>query len=93
MTAQNPSIKLTIRNVQKVGPVVYGQWVLEFDNQIVNDTKIEKLFWVQEMFVIARAENLVLLKTSAVSDVPAFAGGYFDYINLWLGRFFLAELK
>jgi hypothetical protein len=88
--AADPHITFSLRNIQKVGPVLYAQVVLKFDDIVVNGKKKQKLFLVREYYLISKENDLLVLETNVVSEVPSFVGGYFDDVNQWLAAFYLA---
>ncbi len=75
--ANNQNITFSIRNLQKVGPVLYAQVVLKFANIVSNGKGVEKMFLVREYFVISRETNMVIVQTNCLSYTPSFNGEYF----------------
>jgi DNA-binding ferritin-like protein (Dps family) len=89
---QDASMDLLVRNIQKVGPVLYMQVVLVFNAVGVDQKPVEKLFIVKEYFLTATATELTAIVTHIPSEVPDFDGDNFRHVNLWLGSFRLSEL-
>jgi hypothetical protein len=89
--SSDPHVTFSLRNIQKVGPVLYAQVIVKFEDVVVNTTWKPKLFLVREYYLISKESNLIILETNALSEIPSFVGEYFDDINQWLGGFYLAE--
>ncbi len=88
---EEPNVNFSLRNIQKVGPVLYAQIVYKISDVVVNGVPKANLFLVQEIFAISRSDSIYLLRTNIIADTPSFTGGYFNDVNLWLGGFYLPE--
>ncbi|MGE0747321.1 MAG: hypothetical protein AB7K86_18830 [Rhodospirillales bacterium] len=84
-------VSFGVRNVQKVGPVLYMQTVLTFTDYVVNGAPRHKLYLLQELILVAKGDKVYSVKTSLPSFDPAFTGEIASDINYWLNNFYFFE--
>lgn len=76
MTAQiNASSKesgmsAVVKNIQKVGPLLYVQIIIEFENVTVGKHHYDRYFLIKEAFVISRKDSTTALVTLIPTDNP-----------------------
>ena len=96
MSLMDPNITYSLKNIQKVGPVLYAQMVFKLSDIKIDDLSADKIYLVRELFTISGNDSIFLLQTNAIADVPPlagynFTGQNFDHINVWLAGFHLAS--
>ncbi|HTW26659.1 MAG TPA: hypothetical protein VME92_06005 [Acetobacteraceae bacterium] len=86
-----PNFTYSLRNVQKIGPLLYAQVIMKWSDVTVNGAAVDRLYLAREYFVISKSDRMIIIETNAVTQTPAFTGPAFNDITLWLGSFYLAQ--
>jgi hypothetical protein len=81
-----------VKNIQKVGPLLYVQLLFEIDNVIVDKHHYDKYFMIKEIFLISRSESVTMLSTLIPTDNPLGPSKWSSEITEWLTYFHMAEL-
>jgi hypothetical protein len=82
---------VSIRNIQKVGPVAYVQMIITLNDVSVNDVKYDRYFIIRELFIISSHNDLNVVATTIPTDNPFAPGQTAAAINEWLASFHLED--
>jgi hypothetical protein len=89
-TLYSSGLNFSVRRIEQVGPLLYIQVMLTFEDVKVNNIDYSSYYIIREFFMITRGNDLFGITTLLPTENPAVANSSSVAINEWLTSFRLA---